>query len=127
MDNSRTVYTLLVSVLLVAVFAGYRLQQGAEVPMHPSSDRVLAVPSDPDRGDSPVDEARLPESELAAGPAPSELLAVLHACMASPEIRPARDSLPALSVNPRVLADCMRGLARIIHQFQSLKGSWFTQ
>ena len=96
-------------MLVVLLGYAYQLERGPELSQTPPSATAPVSFPNPEQRNSPQVQSRPLESEPAFKPVPSELLAVLHACMASPELRPPRGSLPDLTADPKILDDCLRG------------------
>lgn len=121
MNGHRTTYAWLPVVVLTSIFAGFLVSQWSADDTTAASDRAVPA-THPERrgigagagGDSrpSTPEATRRRADRAASTpqaVPAQLLAVLHACMASPELRPPADAPPRLAVGRRLLEDCLRG------------------
>jgi hypothetical protein len=111
-NNRQTARALLGSILLVAAVVGYRTLWGYEPAAAPSPAAAPVPPADREERVNPPVGTPVAESERAPLPrtVSTELLAVLRACMASLELRPAPGASPVdLRLPPGVLEDCLRG------------------
>ena len=122
MNHYRPLYTALGLLVLLAAFAASRSFWIVPEPETTAIRATLAgtnAEGRPSKRDAhasdpnPEPSARLHADVVPSPPSAvsAELLAVLHACMAPPELRPAPGDPLRLGIDPRLLNDCLRGSA----------------